>query len=332
MLVQLYLDFELIPFNISTCTTVMDIKKHISKTYSLPVSDQKLIFCEKEMNDNDLISSLNIHENDVITVESKSHQQMMEYQRLLMDHPVEQYAELYRTSPGFQAAVKAIMPMLEPLIVENKKDELIKAILEAMINACIEHEDDMGEEPMGEMDSMEEESPEMQQKILQQIQKHNISRANAVSVPVKIAHIYVPTKINGVQVNFVVDTGAQRTILDLDTAQATSVVRVLDEKMKVEMRGIGKNTSVGNINAFDICIEGEYFATTCQVMPQDEFAGVCLLGLDFLKLYKAVIDLVNGTLTLEINGKKVTTKLIESTSIKPLDAIPSGDGMEVETK
>lgn len=49
------------------------------------------------------------------------------------------------------------------------------------------------------------------------------------------------------------------------------------------------------------------------VMPQDEFAGVCLLGLDFLKLYKAVIDLVNGTLTLEINGKKVTTKLIEST-------------------
>lgn len=48
-------------------------------------------------------------------------------------------------------------------------------------------------------------------------------------------------------------------------------------------------------------------------MPQDEFAGVCLLGLDFLKLYKAVIDLVNGTLTLEINGKKVTTKLIEST-------------------
>lgn len=29
----------------------------------------------------------------------------MEYQRLLMDHPVEQYAELYRTSPEFQAAV-----------------------------------------------------------------------------------------------------------------------------------------------------------------------------------------------------------------------------------
>lgn len=46
-------------------------------------------------------------------------------------------------------------------------------------------------------------------------------------------------------------------------------------------------------------------------MPQDEFAGVCLLGLDFLKMYKGVIDLVNDTLTLEINGKKVTTKLIE---------------------
>lgn len=46
------------------------------------------------------------------------------------------------------------MPTLEPLIVENKKDELTRhalfstlicrAILEAMINACIEHEDDLG--------------------------------------------------------------------------------------------------------------------------------------------------------------------------------------------
>ena len=46
------------------------------------------------------------------------------------------------------------MPASEPLIAKNKKDELIRhallltlicrAILEVMINACIEHEDDLG--------------------------------------------------------------------------------------------------------------------------------------------------------------------------------------------
>lgn len=67
-----------------------------------------------------------------------------------------------------------------------------------------------------------------------------------------------------VQVNFVVDTGAQETCIDLSTAQATSVARVLDTEVATEVRGIGKNTTVGYINAFDICIEGEYFATHSQ--------------------------------------------------------------------
>ena len=69
---------------------------------------------------------------------------------------------------------------------------------------------------------------------------------------------------------------------------------------------------MGMVNAHDIRIEGEYFAVQSQVMPEKNIANSCLLGLDFLKQYKAVIDIANDSLTLEMNGKKVVAKLRES--------------------
>ena len=68
---------------------------------------------------------------------------------------------------------------------------------------------------------------------------------------------------------------------------------------------------MGMVNAHDICIEGEYFAVKSQVVPKKNIANSCLLGLDFLKQYKAVI-IESDTLTVEINNKKIKAKLIES--------------------
>lgn len=39
--------------------------------------------------------------------------------------------------------------------------------------------------------------------------------------------------------------------------------------------------------------------------------GVCLLGLDFLKKYHGIIDLVSDRLSLELNGKRIEASLVE---------------------
>ena len=78
------------------------------------------------------------------------------------------------------------------------------------------------------------------------------------------------------------------------------------------MYGVGNGHTMGMVNAHDIRIEGEYFAVQSQVMPEKNIANSCLLGLDFLKQYKTVIDIANDSLTLEMNGKKVVAKLRES--------------------
>lgn len=122
--------------------------------------------------------------------------------------------------------------------------------------------------------------------------------------------IYLPTKINNVQVNFIVDTGAQSTSITEEVAQATSISRVLNNSVKTEVHGVGTSMTVGFVHSSDVCIQGEYFPLQCQVMPTASMNGVCLLGLDFLKEYHAVIDLVQNKLTLELNGKKIEVDFV----------------------
>ena len=78
------------------------------------------------------------------------------------------------------------------------------------------------------------------------------------------------------------------------------------------MYGVGSSHSIGIVNAFDICLEGEYFAVNSQVMPEKQIAHSCLLGMDFLKNYKAVIDIPNSKIILRMNDKEVTAKLYEA--------------------
>ena len=47
------------------------------------------------------------------------------------------------------------------------------------------------------------------------------------------------------------------------------------------------------------------------MLPSGKGPEVCLLGLDFLKAYKGVIDVSRDVLTLEIDGHRVETRLYE---------------------
>ena len=48
-------------------------------------------------------------------------------------------------------------------------------------------------------------------------------------------------------------------------------------------------------------------------MPGESERSACLLGLDFLKQYKAVIDVEKKELTLRMDGAEIKTRLFERT-------------------
>ena len=62
--------------------------------------------------------------------------------------------------------------------------------------------------------------------------------------------------------NFVVDTGAQSTVITSKVAEVASLRRVINEAIQPMLLGVGMSTTDGALNAFDVCIEGEYFATS----------------------------------------------------------------------
>ena len=59
-----------------------------------------------------------------------------------------------------------------------------------------------------------------------------------------------------------IDTGAQFTCVTSSVAEAAFLKRAMDEKLQAEVRGVGSSTTDGLLNAFDVCIEDQYFATS----------------------------------------------------------------------
>ena len=60
--------------------------------------------------------------------------------------------------------------------------------------------------------------------------------------------------------NFMVDIGAQVTVISKAVMEATKINTVLDDNIQMEVVGVGQNKSIGLVKAYDICIQGEYFA------------------------------------------------------------------------
>ena len=79
----------------------------------------------------------------------------------------------------------------------------------------------------------------------------------------KPVHIYLETMINNIQVNFVVDTGAQRTSVAEVVARETAILRAVDEKLQTEIVGVGKDRTMGFVHSCDLCIGNEYFPVHC---------------------------------------------------------------------
>ncbi|KAK8799142.1 hypothetical protein WA171_005890, partial [Blastocystis sp. BT1] len=318
MIVQLYIHGALRQLDISNCETGKDIKVAISKTFLIPVADQKLSFSEQEIKDDDLISEKNITNNDILLLESISENQATPYYRMLLQTPVSQIPDLYRDNPPFKQFIDSKLPPLQDLLRENDTEGLLRFLCYSVVTSYIKRWNQTQEKKVLERGSADEMDPEYQKKVYEAIRNENLNLTRVQVLDARPIHLYLVTYINDVQVNFVVDTGAQSTILSSDVAEATKVARVVDESESIDIYGVGSGRTMGMVNAHDICIEGEYFAVKSQVVPKKNIANSCLLGLDFLKQYKAVIDIESDTLTVEINNKKIKAKLIESAWIDPL--------------
>ena len=133
--------------------------------------------------------------------------------------------------------------------------------------------------------------------------------SSRVSIPIKRAGtaILVPLAINGITADFLLDTGAERTVVGLDAADRLHLAR--DEWVSTDMQGAGGRDRrrlgrPASLTLGGLALRRHTVAADNSVVvgPIDEQVGdtpiAGLLGEDFLSAFDLDLDLPGGTVTL----------------------------------
>lgn len=105
--------------------------------------------------------------------------------------------------------------------------------------------------------------------------------------------LYIPIKINGIDINAFVDTGAQISVISEKLAKKCNLSYRINEKYKSQMIGIGTSKSPGKI--FNVEIEINKYMLPCNLTVINDDSNIDMLfGLDIMKNHNMTIDLANN--------------------------------------
>ena len=152
--------------------------------------------------------------------------------------------------------------------------------------------------------------PNYQKKLEAQIQAERLNKLQAETYE-NYPELFVPTemlfisgRVNNVDLEIFVDTGAQTTVISKKFAEKANIFKNVDKRYAGKVVGVGQTTSLGRIWQIPLEIEGRYFVMSAVVL--DKFSHEVLLGLDMMKRHRCVIDLVNHNLVFSLEN--VSTK------------------------
>lgn len=113
-------------------------------------------------------------------------------------------------------------------------------------------------------------------------------------VPVQM--LFALVEVNGRPIKVFIDSGAQATIMSIQTAEACGLTHLIDERYQGTAVGVGQATIRGRINMVPIKIGSSFFPCSMTVLEDRKIE--LLIGLDTLKHHQAIIDLKRNCLVL----------------------------------
>ena len=125
-----------------------------------------------------------------------------------------------------------------------------------------------------------------------------------------------------VPVRTYLDTGAMRTVMSFDVAERLGVAQHLDRRYSGEATGIGSARVLGRLPAglFAMHLHGSVTVTSpaITILESTGLPGVeLLLGLDFLRECKAIVDLRKEEVRLVVEGKEHAIPFIRPRGMPP---------------
>jgi len=97
----------------------------------------------------------------------------------------------------------------------------------------------------------------------------------------QITMLYISAKVNGVEIQAFVDSGAQSTIISKGLAEKVGLSRLIDTRFAGMAMGIGTSKILGRVHAAKMEILGKQFICSLTVLEDNKVDF--LFGLDNLK-------------------------------------------------
>ncbi|KAL7697307.1 Dna-damage inducible protein DDI1-like protein [Lotmaria passim] len=155
---------------------------------------------------------------------------------------------------------------------------------------------------VNEAELMDPAQVEMQRRIYEDIMQRQIDEnlANAYEyTPEVFTHVtmlYVPCIINQVPLKAFVDSGAQKSVISLRTAERCNLMRLLDRRMAGVAVGVGQQVILGQIHMTTVKIASLYLPFAFSVLAEQPMDVI--IGLDQLKRHLMTIDLKHNYLVI----------------------------------
>jgi len=112
--------------------------------------------------------------------------------------------------------------------------------------------------------------------------------------------IYLTAKVNGFEIKFLLDTGAQISILPRSFVTACNLEHLIDEKYNGELKGVGSDKIIGRIHYIELELECGVYPCGFTICSNNEIGAI--LGIDMMRNLGIVLDFTKNKLSFE-NGK-----------------------------
>ena len=112
--------------------------------------------------------------------------------------------------------------------------------------------------------------------------------------------IFLNAKISGQEIRFLVDTGAQVSLLPLDIVKACNLENILDQRIAGELKGVGRDRVMGKIHYLEVELSCGIIPCSFTVCENSNIEPI--LGIDMMQQMGLVLDFKNRTINIDNNS------------------------------
>ncbi|KAB8648460.1 hypothetical protein FH972_026118 [Carpinus fangiana] len=296
-------DDDIMPYDVSTETSVGDLKAIIAAETDLPPASFTIVHNDTPLlDDSKTLGAAGISDGDLMSLvlqsasssSSNNPPQGQGSSDASVNAQVEELRQRLLASPEMQRTYGERMPDLLSNLNNPTAFRETVISLETQRRAAQDQHDTQ----LAALNN--DVNEENQAKILEMIRQEQIDREMETTMQTnpelfgRVTMLYVDVHVNGTPVKAFVDSGAQATIMSPDCAERCNVTRLIDRRWQGTARGVGTARILGRVHRAALRLGHDEVPCAFTVMEGKDVD--LLLGLDMLKRYQACIDLAQGRL------------------------------------